>query len=127
MKRANDTGTRESGCVSPPASSSSTSWRPFSVRRLASAAPAEPAPMMTYSAVRWFMSTPFRFLVAATYHSAGARRDRGKQIMHVQVNGVRLFFDVEGAKLVPDGVTMREKPTLLLLHGGPGFDHTIYK
>jgi proline iminopeptidase len=22
---------------------------------------------------------------------------------------------------------MREKPTLVLLHGGPGFDHTIYK
>jgi pimeloyl-ACP methyl ester carboxylesterase len=47
--------------------------------------------------------------------------------MHVSVNGVRLFFDVEGAKLVPDGPTMRERPTLLLLHGGPGFDHSIYK
>ncbi len=47
--------------------------------------------------------------------------------MHVTVNGVRLFFDVEGAKLVPDGGAMREKPTLILLHGGPGFDHTIYK
>jgi len=47
--------------------------------------------------------------------------------MHVLVNGVRLFFDVEGAKLVPDGPAMRERPTLLLLHGGPGFDHTIYK
>jgi pimeloyl-ACP methyl ester carboxylesterase len=47
--------------------------------------------------------------------------------MHVLVNGVRLFFDVEGGKLVPDGPAMREKPTLLLLHGGPGFDHTIYK
>src|SRR5258708_40285797 len=47
--------------------------------------------------------------------------------MHVQVNGVRLFFDVEGAKLVPDGAAMREKPTLLLLHGGPGFDHALYK
>src|SRR5882672_5783066 len=47
--------------------------------------------------------------------------------MHVLVNGVRLFFDVEGAKLVPDGPAMREKPTLILLHGGPGFDHTIYK
>ena len=45
--------------------------------------------------------------------------------MHVSVNGVRLFFDVEGAKLVPDGPSMREKPTLLLLHGGPGFDHSI--
>ena len=47
--------------------------------------------------------------------------------MHVLVNGVRLYFDVEGAKLVPDGPGMRERPTLLLLHGGPGFDHTIYK
>jgi pimeloyl-ACP methyl ester carboxylesterase len=46
--------------------------------------------------------------------------------MHVRVNGVQLFFDVEGAKLVPDGPAMREKPTLLLLHGGPGFDHSIY-
>src|SRR5262245_64120012 len=47
--------------------------------------------------------------------------------MRAPVNGVRLFFDVEGASLVPDGPSMREKPTLLLLHGGPGFDHSIYK
>jgi len=47
--------------------------------------------------------------------------------MHVLVNGVRLFFDVEGAKLVPNGPAMREKPTLLLLHGGPGFDHSTFK
>ena len=47
--------------------------------------------------------------------------------MHVSVNGVRLFFDIEGAKFVPDGPGMREKPTLLLLHGGPGFDYSIYK
>lgn len=47
--------------------------------------------------------------------------------MHVLVNGVRLFFDVEGAGLVPDGPTMREKPTLVLLHGSPGMDHSLYK
>lgn len=47
--------------------------------------------------------------------------------MHVLVNGVRLFFDVEGARLVPDGLAMREKPTLILLHGGPGMDHSAYK
>ena len=47
--------------------------------------------------------------------------------MHVLVNGVRLFFDVEGAKFIADGPVMREKPILLLLHGGPGFDHSIYK
>jgi hypothetical protein len=39
----------------------------------------------------------------------------------------RLFFGVDGAKLVPDGATMRERPTLLLLHGVPGFDHSVYK
>ena len=47
--------------------------------------------------------------------------------MRVLVNGVRLFFDVEGASLVPDGTVLRQKPTLLLLHGGPGFDHSLYK
>ncbi len=47
--------------------------------------------------------------------------------MRVLVNGVRLFFDVEGASLVPEGATMREKPTLVLLQGGPGLDHSIYK
>ena len=47
--------------------------------------------------------------------------------MRVQVGDVRLFFDVEGAKLRPDGATMREVPTVLLLHGGPGFDHSNYK
>src|SRR5262245_38706456 len=47
--------------------------------------------------------------------------------MHVVVNGVRLFFNVEDSSHVPDGPAMREKPTLLLLHGGPGLDHSIYK
>ena len=47
--------------------------------------------------------------------------------MRIQVGDGRLFFDVDGAKLVPDGPTMRERPTLLLLHGGPGFDHSGYK
>jgi pimeloyl-ACP methyl ester carboxylesterase len=47
--------------------------------------------------------------------------------MHVKVNGTTLYFDVEGAGLIPDGSRMRSKPTLLLLHGGPGFDHTTYK
>jgi proline iminopeptidase len=47
--------------------------------------------------------------------------------MFIEVNGARLFFDVEGTGLVPEGPRMREKPTLLLLHGGPGFDHTLYR
>lgn len=40
---------------------------------------------------------------------------------------VRLFVDIEGLGLVPDGPRMREKPTLILLHGGPGFDHSGFK
>lgn len=47
--------------------------------------------------------------------------------MRVAVNGVQLYVDVEGAGLVADGPVMREKPTLILLHGGPGADHSIYK
>ena len=48
--------------------------------------------------------------------------------MNVDVNGTRLWFDVDGAGLVPDGPAMRERPTVVLLHGGPGsFDHTYFK
>jgi pimeloyl-ACP methyl ester carboxylesterase len=47
--------------------------------------------------------------------------------MFVEVNGAKLYFDVEGAALVPDEPAMRAKPTLVLLHGGPGFDHTMFK
>jgi pimeloyl-ACP methyl ester carboxylesterase len=47
--------------------------------------------------------------------------------VHITIGDARLFFDVEGAKLVADGPAMRERPTLLLLHGGPGFDHSSYK
>lgn len=41
--------------------------------------------------------------------------------------GVRLFVDVQGPSHVPDGPVLREKPTLVLLHGGPGYDHASFK
>jgi pimeloyl-ACP methyl ester carboxylesterase len=47
--------------------------------------------------------------------------------MRAKVGDVNLFFDVEGAKLRPDGSKMREVPTVVLLHGGPGFDHSNFK
>jgi len=47
--------------------------------------------------------------------------------MRVSVGDVSLYFDVEGSGLVVDGDVMAERPTLLLLHGGPGFDHTNFK
>lgn len=47
--------------------------------------------------------------------------------MKVQANGVDLFFDVEGTQLVADGPWVRERPIVVLLHTGPGLDHTLYK
>ncbi len=39
----------------------------------------------------------------------------------------RVFFDVVGSKLALDGQRMREKPTLIVMHGGPGFDHSTMR
>ncbi|MGH3073072.1 MAG: alpha/beta fold hydrolase [Gaiellaceae bacterium] len=47
--------------------------------------------------------------------------------MRVQIGDVRLFFDVQGTKLVAEGPWMRERPTVVLLHPGPGFDHGLFK
>jgi len=45
--------------------------------------------------------------------------------MRVRVNGTELWFDVDGAALVPVGARMRRRPTVLLVHGGPGsYDHS---
>jgi proline iminopeptidase len=46
----------------------------------------------------------------------------------VAADGTRHWFDVDGASLVPDGAEMRKRPTVVLLHGGPGgFDHSYFK
>jgi len=48
--------------------------------------------------------------------------------MDIAVNGTRLWFDVEGAALVPDGQAMRRRPTIVLIHGGPApYDHSYFK
>ena len=59
----------------------------------------------------------------------GQPRFRGATFaaVRVSIGDCRLFVDVEGPGLVPDGPTMRAKPTLILLHGGPGFDHSGFK
>jgi pimeloyl-ACP methyl ester carboxylesterase len=45
--------------------------------------------------------------------------------MQIDVNGTRLWFDVDGPALVPVGADMRERPTVVLVHGGPGvYDHS---
>lgn len=47
--------------------------------------------------------------------------------MRVSVNGVRLYFDVEGCGLAARDREMVARPTLVLLHGGPGADHSFFK
>lgn len=47
--------------------------------------------------------------------------------MKIRANGVDLFFDVQGLKLVAEGPWVRERPTVLLLPTGPGIDHSLYK
>jgi proline iminopeptidase len=43
--------------------------------------------------------------------------------MYIHVDGQRIFFDIVGEKLRIDGPRLVEKPTLIAMHGGPGFDH----
>ena len=46
----------------------------------------------------------------------------------MRVDGTSLWFDSDGPALVPDGPAMRERPTVVLRHSGPGsFDHTNFK
>jgi len=47
--------------------------------------------------------------------------------MFAAVRGTRIYFDVEGAGLVPDGGMMRERPVAMVIHGGPGGDHSGFK
>jgi pimeloyl-ACP methyl ester carboxylesterase len=47
--------------------------------------------------------------------------------MRVEVNGARLWFDSDGMGLVWDGTGHRSRPTVVLVHGGPGsFDHSYF-
>jgi proline iminopeptidase len=47
--------------------------------------------------------------------------------MLASLRGTRIYFDVEGAGLVPDGPRMRERPVAMVAHGGPGGDHSGFK
>ena len=48
--------------------------------------------------------------------------------MFVQLSdGVRLFYDVVGSQLGISGASTNERQALLLLHGGPGLDHMVFR
>jgi len=46
--------------------------------------------------------------------------------MKLHVNGTALYFEVVGSELDPLA-RFRQRPTLIVLHGGPGFDHTYLR
>jgi proline iminopeptidase len=47
--------------------------------------------------------------------------------MRARIRDTELYFDIDGAGLVPDGDRMAERPVLFLHTGGPGGDHTVFK
>jgi pimeloyl-ACP methyl ester carboxylesterase len=47
--------------------------------------------------------------------------------MKITAGDVRLFFDADGPQVVPTEEGFAERPTVVLLHAGPGADHSLYK
>lgn len=47
--------------------------------------------------------------------------------MFADLRDTKIYFDIEGAGLVPDGDRMRERPVAMVIHGGPGGDHSGFK
>ncbi|HEY2177102.1 MAG TPA: alpha/beta hydrolase [Caulobacteraceae bacterium] len=47
--------------------------------------------------------------------------------MFLTVNGARLFFDTVGSGLAVEPERIAPRPSLIVLHGGPGFDHSLMR
>ena len=47
--------------------------------------------------------------------------------MRAKIRDTEIYFDIDGAGLVPDGARMRERPIAFVIHGGPGGDHSGFK
>lgn len=47
--------------------------------------------------------------------------------MRARIRDTEIFFDIDGASLVPDRDSLQERPTAFLVHGGPGTDHVAWK
>src|SRR5882724_9816937 len=47
--------------------------------------------------------------------------------MRAKIRDTEIYFDIDGAGLVPDGARMRERPIAFVIHGGPGGDHSSFK
>lgn len=44
--------------------------------------------------------------------------------MRAKIRDTEIYFDVVGAGLVVEGVRLQSQPVALIIHGGPGADHT---
>ena len=47
--------------------------------------------------------------------------------MFIDVGSASLFFDVVGESLNASTPDMSQRPTMILLHGGPGYDHSTLR
>ncbi|MBD2628658.1 alpha/beta fold hydrolase [Trichormus variabilis] len=47
--------------------------------------------------------------------------------MRAKIRDTEIYFDVDGCGLVVEEQGIRQKPVALIIHGGPGVDHTSYK
>jgi proline iminopeptidase len=47
--------------------------------------------------------------------------------MFIDLGSARIFFDTVGPELAIDGERMRKRQTLIVMHGGPGFDHSTLR
>lgn len=47
--------------------------------------------------------------------------------MYAALRGTSIYFDIEGSGLVPDGDRMHERPAAMVIHGGPGGEHSGFK
>jgi proline iminopeptidase len=48
-------------------------------------------------------------------------------IVFASIRDTKIYFDVDGMGLVPEGPAMVEHPTAFVIHGGPGGDHSAFK
>jgi proline iminopeptidase len=51
----------------------------------------------------------------------------GEKIVFAAIRGTRIYFDVDGMGLAPEGNAMVPHPTAFVIHGGPGGDHSAFK
>lgn len=47
--------------------------------------------------------------------------------MRIEAGGTQLFFDVVGSQLEVRGPALVERPQIVMIHGGPGADHSLLR